>query len=495
MSFLGRIFGRGYDAGESSHVRQDLGYGRRQPCDEDGMTTKDGSLEITRQKAIDLRRNGGPVSGVCDRIASFAVGATGLRPIALTSDERWNTAAEDWWNYVYGPGCDFRRRVTMWQMQWQAVSLRPVMGGMYWQLMDDGTIRPIEPERIRNPSKKEDQANCADGVKVDADTGRILGYWIHGRDKDGGFGSGHSETYVPADKIISVIRPAWRPDQVREVPDFACIVPHLQDLAEANRYTLNTMKTQSKPVGFLETQGGAGVNSMPRGMTRTVGERKRFQLDNLEIMHLNQGEKMNLTASPTPGSQHIPYMQMQYGLSSGGIDYPYEFFTLDFTKCDYSRMKAVLLLVNKASRNWQAWLAESLTKLWTWRIAMAMNRKELPPAPMGKDGKSQWRLIDWQAPEELWIDRQESAQADMLEFQMRQGSMSQFASRRGKDYEDILRKQARDYKLAARVEQEEGVPVGSLQPKVQIPGQTDKPAMDRNLKEDPPPPKEESEDE
>jgi capsid protein len=440
------------------------------------MVLPDGSLELTRQKAIDLRRNGGTTSGVCDRIASFAVGATGLRPIALTSDESWNTAAEDWWNYVYGPACDFRSRVSMWQFQWQAISLRPVMGGVYWMLMDNGTVRPIEPERIRNPAKIEDQAGCMDGVKVDNETGRILGYWVHGRDKDGQFGAGHSETFVAADKIIPVIRPPWRPDQVREIPDFAPIVPHLQDLAEANRYTLNTMKTQSKPFGFLETAGGGGANSLPRGATRTVGERKRFQLDLLEIMHLNQGEKMNLSVSPTPGSQHIPYMQMQYGLASGGIDYPYEFFTLDFTKCDYARMKAVLLLVNKASRNWQAWLAESLTKLWQWRIGMAMNRRELPQAPVGKDGKSEWRLIDWQAPEEMWIDRQESAQADVLEFQMRQVSMSGAARRRGKDYSDILRQQARDYKLEEQIAKEEGVSSDVLHPKVQIPGQTEKPA-------------------
>ncbi len=480
MSWIGRILGLGYDSGESSHIRSDLGYSRRTPCDEDSMVNPDGTLELTRQKSIDLRRNGGPVSGVCDRIASFAVGSTGLRPIALTSDEKWNTEAEDWFNYTFGPACDYRRRVTLWQLQWQAVSLRPIMGGMYWQLMKDGTIRPIEPERIRNPKDREQQVGCMDGVKVDQETGRILGYWIHQRDKDGGFSGPHAETYVPANEIIPVIRPAWRPDQVREIPDFAAIVPHLQDLKDANTITLNTMKTQSKPFGFLETMGGAGANSMPRGMTRTVGERKRFQVDMLEILHLNHGETMKLSSSPTPGTTHIPYMQMQYGLASGGINYPYEFFTLDFTKCDYARMKSVLLLINKATRDWQAWLAESMTKLWAWRIAMAIRDKELRPAPMGVDGKNQWRLVDWQAPEELWIDRQESAQSDMLEYQMRQGSISQFARRRGKDLEDVLRAQARDMKLVARVEVEEGVPVGSLVPKVQIPGQTDaKPAKDK----------------
>lgn len=468
-----KFWSRGYDAGESSHVRSDLGFGRVTPCDEDKMIVDDGTLELMRQKAINLRRNFGVTSGVCDRIASFAIGSTGLRPQALTSNDKWNSMAEDWWNYIYSPECDARGRISMWQMQWQAVSLRPVMGGVYWHILSNGKVRPIEPERIRNPKNITDQAGVTDGVKVNPVTGEILGYWVHERDKDGGFSGAHAERFVEAANIIPVIRPPWRPDQIREVPDFGAIIPHLSDISDANKHTLNTLKNQSKMFGWLQTNGGNVP--LPRGSDRSVGERKRFKLDSLEVVTLNNNETMNMSASPTPSSTHVPYMQMQYGLASGGIDYPYEFFTLDFTKCDYSRMKAVLLLVNKASRNWQSWLAEPLTRLWNWRIAMAIHNGDLPPAPMGADGKSEWRLIDWQAPEELWIDRQELIQADMLEYQMRQTSMSQCARRRGKDYSDILRQQARDYKTEEQIAEEEGLEPDALHPKAQIPGQTETP--------------------
>lgn len=471
MSIIGRIFGRGYDAGESSHVRSDLGWGRATPCDEDGMIGPDRTRETSSLKAIDLFRNGHD-NGVCDRIAMFALGATGLRPQALTSDDAWNTAAEDWWNYEFAPQCDSRGRVTLWRMQWQAIALRPTMGGVYWQLLANGQVRPIETERIRNPKSEAARKNCFEGVKVDPDSGRILGYWVHSRDARGGFSSEHKEMFVDASNMIPVITPPWRPDQIREMPDFARIIPRVKDMAEANEYTLNTMKTQSKAFGFLETIGGGGVNSLPRGATRTVGERKRFQLDALEIMHLNQGERMNLSSSPTPGSNHIPYMQMQSGLAAAGINYPYEFFTYDFSKCDFSRMIAVYGLINRASEIWQAWLSEALTKLWYWRIAMAIRDGVLPKAPTGEDGKSEWRLIDWQAPEGVSVDRQKEIQADTLEFQMRQNSMSSIARRRGKDYADVLRQQARDWKLEEQIAQEEGVPSDLIHPKAQIPGQT-----------------------
>lgn len=466
------IFGRGYNAGESSNVRKDLGWGRITPCDEDNMIGPDGTRQLISLKAIDLRRNGAD-NGVCDRIAAFAIGNTGLRPQALTRDDKWNTLAEDWWNYEYSPSCDSRGRVAMWQMQWQAVSLRPTMGGVYWQLMSDGTNRPIETERIRQPYTAAAKAGTVDGVKIDQSTGRITGYYVHSRDDNGNFRRDSDGVFIKAENMIPVIRPPWRPDQVREIADFSAVEPHIRDISEANGYTLNTMKTQSKPFGSLETNGGVGANSGMRGQTsNTVGERKRFQLDNLEILHLNANEKLNMSSSPTPGSNHIPYMQWQAGLASAGIGYPYEFFTYDFSHCDFSRMIAVLALINKASGIWRAWLSDPMSKWWTWRIAMAIRDKDLPPAPLGENGKSEWRLIDWQGPGDVVFDRQKDIQADTLEFQMRQTSMSAVARRGGKDYSDVLRQQARDWKTEEAVAKEEGVDPELLHPKAQIPGQT-----------------------
>lgn len=467
-----KMFGRGYDAGESSHVRQDLGWGRAQPCDEDNMIGPDKTRETSSLKAIDLMRNGQD-NGVCNRIAQFAVGSTGLRPQGLTSSDKWNEQVEDWWNYIYSPSCDSRGRISMWRMQWHAVSLRPTMGGVYWQLLSNGKIRPIETERIRNPKDENSRKDCCEGVKINPETGEILGYWVHSRDKNGGFSGDHKEVFVEAKNMIAVVAPPWRPDQVREMPDFAPIVPHMKDLSEANKYTLNTMKTQSKLFAWLSTAGsgplGGSRNSNPMNM---VNQRKSFQLDALEVMHLNPNETLNMGSSPTPSSTHIPYMQMQAGLAAAGINYPYEFFTYDFSKCDFSRMRAVVGLINRSSEIWRAWLAEALNKLYVWRVAMAIRDGEIPPAPIDAEGKSEWNLVDWQAPEDIAIDRQAEIQSDTLEFQMRQNSMSSIARRRGKDYADVLRQQARDWKLEERIAEEEGVPSDLIHPKAQIPGQT-----------------------
>jgi lambda family phage portal protein len=473
---LGDVFSQGYDAGDrSSRYRKDLGWDRRTPRDEDSML-KDGSRELIRQRCANLRRNNAVVAGVCNRIASFVVGG-GIIPQARTSDNAWNKAAEQWWR-EWSARCDVRGRQNLRQIQWMASGLRPSHGGLYIQLLKSGQIRPIETERIRDPQDIKQREGVIEGVKIDPTSGEALKYCVHTRDKGGAFTQKHNETWISADDVLPVITPAWRPDQVREIPDLAPVVPHLQDIHEMNQHTLNTAKAQSMVLGFLKKQGGMGLNSLPRGSnvaSPSVGARQTFQFDWGQMLEGFPGDDLDMKVSPTPNAQHIPYMQMQLGLCAAALDFPYEFFTLDFSKCDYSRFKGVLLWVNKTCRPWRTWLNDSLNqRIWNWRIAMAIGDGELDPAPVDKRGVSEWMHVEWQAPEEPWVDRQEANQADMMEWQLGLGTVSEFAKRRGKDLEEVLREKAANIQLSHKIEKEFDLPIGTLI-KAQIPGQTETP--------------------
>jgi lambda family phage portal protein len=465
----------GYDAGESNRVRKDLGWGRSTPRDEESFIAGDGTRELIRLKANDLRRNNPIVAGACDRLQTFVVGA-GIVPQARTSSDDWNKSAEQFyreWEKV----CDYRQRVRLHDLRNQAVGLRPTHGGLYLQLMDNGQINPIECERIRDPQEPADRAGYTDGVKL-AGAGVIAGYMVHSRDRNGTFSEKHPEVMVPRANMIPVINPAWRPDQVREIPLLASIVNALKDLGEMNDYTLWSAKWQAQNVGALKKQGGPGANAGPRGSSTasTVGQRQTFKTEWGMFYELFPNEDVVNLSSNIPNVQHIPYMQWQLALASQALGVPYEFFTLDFSKCDYSRMKGVLLFVNHALRPWRRWLAENMDqRLWNWRIAKAIKDGDLAPAPTEvRNGVrvSEWYKVDWQPPEELWIDRQESNQADTLEYQAGLTTHAAMAGRRGLDSEDTLRAKAREMKLVMRIEAEEGLPPGSLM-RMQIPGQVD----------------------
>lgn len=473
----GEALALGYDAGESSRVRRDLGYSRATPRDEDSLITYGDTLELMRLKANDLRRNNAIVAGIGDRIADFVVGA-GILPQANTGVESTDRAYEDYF-IQWGKRCDSRGRESLWDLQKMAVALRPTHGGMYFELLSGGQIRPIECERIRDPSDTREREGFREGVKVDVASGRVLGYQVHARDANGGFSGKHTERFVDAANMVAVIRPAWRPDSVREIPDLAPIIPTLTDLHEMNTFVLNTAKAQSMVIGVQKKQQGLGMNSAPRGTTtQTIGKRQTWQTDWGQIMEAFPGEDLDLKASPTPGSTHIPYMQLQLGLAAAALNFPYEFLTLDFSKADYSRMKAILLLVNRTARGWRKWLNDRMNqRLWNWVIAKGINNGDVPPAPE-VDGVSQWFRVEWQPPEEPWIDRQEAQQADILEVQSCLGSLTAANKRRGQDLADVVDLRIREFKLIQARCAAAGVPVDAIF-KMQIPGQTETPTSTR----------------
>ena len=467
---IGRAMAGGYDAGESDRMRMDLKWGRRTAIDEDHLVG-DTTRTLIRQKGADLRRNNAVVAGACDRIALFSVGATGILPQAKTSDEGWNKAAEQFWA-DYSLRCDSRRRISLRQLQWIAVALRPTHGGLYLQKLDDGTVRPIECERIFDPRIPDAAKVFTEGVRVDSATGQVISYRVHSRCSDGTFSGEHAEQDVKAESMVPVIRPPWRLDQVREIPDFAPVVPALQDIHEMNTYALNTAKWQQKIVAYLKRKGGA-MNSGVRGSTPVVGQRQETKFDWGILLEGFQGDGIDMVSSNSPGPQHIPYIKLQLALCAAAIGFPYEFLTLDLSGLDFSRQKGMLLLVNYACRPWKQWLVDSMLRpLWDWRIAMAMRTGgELSPAP-APNGISEWNKVEWQFPEEPWIDRQEAQQSDVLEIQAGLGTLTAASKRRGNELETVIRQKARDIKLIERIAKEEGVDPEKLS-KMQIPGQTE----------------------
>jgi len=474
--FGGGAQSAGYDGAESSRFRKDLGWGRATERDEDRLIG-DLDRERLRLKGADMRRNDPIVAGVCDRLAGWVVG-TGIQPQAHTSSEAWNEEAEAFWRDDFSMRCDSRGRLTLWDLQQMAVGLRPTAGGLYLQLTQDGKVRPIETERIRSPKNAELRKLYTDGVRIDPVTGAVVDYRVHARSEDGTFSNASDGVAVPAAEMLPVINPPWRPDMVREVPMLSSVLTLLADIGELNKYTLNTAKVQSMIIAFQKKIGGVGANSMGRGATATTGKRNTWATDWGQILEGFPGEDLDMKSSVTPNQTHIPYVKMQLMLFGSACDLPYEWLTLDFSTADFSRQKAIMMLVNKTMRRWRQWLNQSMNqKLWNWRIAMAIRDGVLPPAPVSKVRGfmvSEWSRVEWQGNEEAWTDRQEANQADMMEWQLGIGPLSNAAKRRGSNLRELLTQKARDLKMAEEIEIEYGLQPDKLI-KAQIPGQTETP--------------------
>jgi len=468
---VGRVLGIGYDGGETSRYRRDLGWGRLTPRDEDNMVG-DKTREWLRLKGADLQRNSPVVAGMCNRLETFFVGS-GIYPQAKTSDKGWNRAAEQFFQQ-WALSCDIRQRSSFFDLQAIAVNSRPVSGGIYLELLDNGQMRPIECERIRNPSSGERQKEYIDGVKFDKQTGIILGYWVHNRDENGTFTNTHLERFVPRENMIPVIKRGHRLDQAREIPDLAPVIPLLMDTDELNLYIRNTAKVRSQIIGFVKKLTGSAPNMQPRNQTApSVSQRDTWRMDWGQMHTMFPQEDVTFPNINAPDPTIIPFYKMQLMLAASAINLPYEFFVFDFSSLDYSRQKGVLLMVNTVRRQWQNWLNKSMNqRVWNWRIAKEMKSGgQLGPAPKDSRGVSEWFKVEWHGEEETWVDRQEANQADILEFQMGVGNLSGSAKRRGRDLEDSLRAKAEALNLAKQIEKEYDIFPGTLI-NAMIPGQT-----------------------
>lgn len=464
----------GWDAGESSRFRRDLGFGRMTPRDEESMVGQDRTRELIRLKGSDLRRNNATVAGMCERIESFFVG-TGIRPQALTKDTGWNKAAEEYFK-LYAQSCDVRGRFDFFDFQALAVGCRPTQGGIYFEKLDNGQLRPIECERIRNPSNAEKAKGYVDGVKYDSETGRIVEYWVHNRDKEGTFTGDHKERGIAAKNMIPVVRRAWRADQGREIPDLAPIIPILTDFHEMDSYVRNTAKTRSQIIAFIKKLNGQMPNLRARtavSESGSINQRDTWKMDWGQAHALFPEEDMIFPTINMPDPNTIPFMKLELMLAASAMNLPYEFFAFDFSSLDFSRQKGVLLFVNRVREVWiKKWLIPAFCqRVWNWRIAKEMKPGGmLAPAPIDARGMSEWNKVQWQGDMELDLDRQAAIQADIHEWQMGLVPLSHAANRRGIDLEDSLREKARIMKLAGKIEMEEGLPTGSLI-NAQIPGQ------------------------
>ena len=474
--FFGRMIkGASYDSGEQSRNRRDLRmFARTAPRDEDRLIT-DYSRQLARARCHDLRRNNPIVAGIGDRFADYVV-HTGIRPQAQSSDPDWNKEAEAWFdNWV--PTADCRERLTLDEMSRMCVTERLFSGELVFLLMDNGTLMPVEAERIRAPKGTYELPLGFDGVRLDK-IGRVTGYCIHGRDRMGVFSGPHDEQWYSSNDLIHVARP-WRPDSIRPMPELSPVANTLADMAELNNATLNTAKLQAMVGLIINKLGGASNPNFgfrtANGSTKLPGYPDLRRVDNLMVLEGDHGDTLSGLHSTAPGSQYDPFMKFQLQLIGAAIGLPSEFVMMAFERVSFSGSKAALMQAARTIENWQFWMIDNfLQPTWNWRIAKAIKDRVLPKAPVDKNGVNEWWKVEWQPPAMDWVDPQGQLQTDMQEYMIGAADLASIGRRRGKDWQQVAINKARELKRLDEIAKEEG-PKDCTRANLsffQIPGQT-----------------------
>jgi len=430
-------FSGGYDGAVDSRFRQQQAFRRSfEGTEEHALPPYDRQRLIL--EGFDLERNNEVVAGLVERFPSYAV-HTGLQPIPLSSDGAWNRLARDWWVHVFSPGCDFRGLCDMEDIQRLAVRSRMLAGECAVLPLANGQVQPVEGQRICTPSALARDSAVVDGIRFAG--GRAVGAYICARSAGGAIDPGKFEYR----EFSAGFFRCWRPkriDQVRGIPDLAPLINKIRDIDETDGSLLRKVKNEARQymqnVSSENHTSPGNLGAMYQVEEKTDGTRSGFVKTAEGMVYFNpKNQKLEMLEGRSPNANVVSYLEWQLKIASACMNIPYAFMALIFEN-SYTAARAASMHADHTFEGINHWLGKRLmTPMWRWRIAMAIRRGELPPAPVDEGGRSEWDRVQWSIPFSGSLDREKSSRANLNEVELGKESVTTLLRAENRDRRDV----------------------------------------------------------
>jgi capsid protein len=100
---------------------------------------------------------------------------------------------------------------------------------------------------------------------------------------------------------------------------------------------------------------------------------------------------------------------------------------------------------------WHDWITRQLLqRVWNWRIAMAIKQREIKPAPLDNNGRSQWSQVRWSIGEMGWVDPNKEITAYRDAWNVCKESLDDLARKEGSTRDLKIKKKQEDIRAAIR---------------------------------------------
>lgn len=257
---------------------------------------------------------------------------------------------------------------------------------------------------------------------------------------------------IPASDIIHDFR-AEDADQARGVPELHTAVRRLQLLAGYEEAELTAARAAANKAGFYSREDAetdaADLADEQEGATE---DNPGDFLDNAEagtFQVLPRGYKFQPFDPQHPTAAFPDFVrQMLRGAGAGG-GVAYSTFANDLTQASYGSLRVGALEDRDEWKGWQDWLGEGvLTRVYRSWLAEALARGQLEPLRV--DRPERYLDVEWRGRGFAWIDPEKEANADEKAIGMRVKSRTEVCAERGRDFEDVLREQQEEQRLAKK---------------------------------------------
>lgn len=480
-------FGRGraaYEAGDPAG--QDLGGWHP------GTWSPDATLANERQRISDrlhdLVRNDGWASGAVTSFVNTAIGPSfwfssqpDYQALGISFEEGIELGQQIerlWWNYAvdFRRLADAARRNTMPEFFWLQFRHVVVDGECItlplWRKGAAGNtlatcFQAVHPARLSNPNDEADSLYRRGGVDLDA-SGAALAYHIRATHPgDAGLADADYWRWERVPREFSWGRPRvihyFRADEAEQTRGVSPLAPIVRRLKMNQRYEqaeLQAALCNAILAAYIETslppeavsdmlnpESGAGLLTQEERRLNWY-EKAPLTLNGIRIPVLPIGDRVNFPTASRPNKEQGAFVAASHRYIAAATGLNPSTISRDYSQTNYSSERAALL------EAWRTitWARETFaggqaTPMLACVVEEALDREMIKAPAKARpfwEAPSAWLAGEWIGPPRGWVDPLKEASAAQLRMNAGLSTLRDEAAEQGRDYQDLLRQQARE---------------------------------------------------
>lgn len=287
------------------------------------------------------------------------------------------------------------------------------------------------------------------GVEVDEWRRPVAYHILEGHPSEGGT----RHIPIPAAQMIHGYIP-FRVNQTRGIPQLHTAMTRLHMLGGYEEAELVAARVAACMMGILTSKTGDEFKGTGTGAKGDV----EVNLEPGNFEQLPEGVDLKMFNPQHPTQAFPDFVKGMLRGASAGANLSYSSVSGDLRDVNFSSIRQGLIDERDGYRVAQAFaighLYEPLYRAWL-PMAQLAGKLRVPEPPLDHPGLY-YDYAEWQARGWQWVDPLKDVKASIEAFDHGMTTLADIAANQGKNWEDILRQQARERELAAQLK----VPLG-----------------------------------
>ena len=383
--------------------------------------------DVMRARARWLSSNNAIMDNIDMAILNNTIG-TGITLQSITDTEKFNITVEERFKlWATNPKlCDATQKLTFYDIQRLILNTRMVDGEIfiYKKITKDGLqIQLIEADAI-------DTSRSDMGLELST-SGVITKY--HFRDIN------NKPFSIKAEYIINYYQ-VKRATQLRGVSEYNSSILDIKNFSAFQSASIQGARARAN-IAYTIKQGG-GVGGIYGDASKKIQT-----INGVSVFYLDKGDEISKLDPDSVSTDYVQFSENTIRLIATARKVSYELAFKDYSKVNFASSRASLLQDNKRFDHEQLHLKHYvLNDIFSTWLEVEILRNTIKAPSFFKD-KTKWIKPKWIMPKRDLVDPLKEVTALEKKIKLNLTCETDVANSEGEDYEEILRKKAKEIEL------------------------------------------------